>query len=241
MHALAQTVAIFVQAYFVAPTIVTWWREQQQQPGAGRDDGPVPLQCGSPLRPEHSALLSCRPLALQVLLGLAMVAWPVGLSWAVDRRLRRQHAQLCAECERRRGWQVGEQGPPLTPTQPQRQGTPPPCGPTTPAATASRGGQAAVLGASRDQTSTSATPSASLASPPSGSRLAVLHSSSTTRGRPSALYLSATSTTVVSLKVRRAFHWVEFEVLALLSAAAGVGPGGRDRKGLRRQRQRCRA
>ncbi len=109
IQALAQTAAIFIQAYRVAPTIVTRWREQQQ-PGTGRDDGPVPLQCGSPLRPEHSALLSCRPLALQVLLGLAMVAWPVGLAWAVDRRLRRQHAAVCREWVRQqRGRQQGQQ------------------------------------------------------------------------------------------------------------------------------------
>ncbi len=51
------------------------------------------LQCG--LVPAHSALLSCRPLALQLLTGAAIVAWPVAMAWATERRLRRQHAELC--------------------------------------------------------------------------------------------------------------------------------------------------
>ncbi len=97
---VAQTAATFVLAYRVTPTIVAL--QQQHQEGVHAVDGPVPLQCGGGLRPEHSALLSCRPLAQQVLLGLAMVAWPVGLSWAMERRLRRQHAAMCREWERRR-------------------------------------------------------------------------------------------------------------------------------------------
>ncbi len=111
MQAIAQTVAVFVLAYRVAPTVITRQLQLEQQQlcdaalgedsvGGGGDDAAVPLQCG--LRPEHAALLSCRPLAQQVLLGLAMVAWPVGLSWAVERRLRRQHAAMCGEWERRR-------------------------------------------------------------------------------------------------------------------------------------------
>ncbi len=104
LHALAQTAAVFLLAYLVAPTIVTMQRQQLQLPrGSGYEvtgtNAPIPLQCG--LRPEHSALLPCRPLALQVLLGLAMVAWPVWLSWAVERRLRRQHAELCRDWGRR--------------------------------------------------------------------------------------------------------------------------------------------
>ncbi len=101
LHALAQTAGVFLLAYLVAPTIVTMQRQQLQLYAGPVSDvelvstSPVPLQCG--LRPEHSALLPCRPLALQVLLGLAMVAWPVWLSWAVERRLRRQHAELCQD------------------------------------------------------------------------------------------------------------------------------------------------
>ncbi len=105
LHALAQTAGVFLLAYLVAPTIVTMQRQQLQLYAGPVSDvelvstSPVPLQCG--LRPEHSALLPCRPLALQVLLGLAMVAWPVWLSWAVERRLRRQHAVLCRDWGRR--------------------------------------------------------------------------------------------------------------------------------------------
>ncbi len=136
MQALAHAAAVFVLAYRVAPTIVTRWREQRSGAGlaytatCGSDaSGPVPLQCGSPLRPEHSALLSCRPLALQVLLGLAMVAWPVGLSWAVDGRLRRQHAAVCSEWVRQqRGRQQGQQGGALcAPASTQQHGLAPPC------------------------------------------------------------------------------------------------------------------
>ncbi len=102
--AILQTAASFVLSYTVAPTIVTAVHNRSLYDtvfGYGTARQPsVPLECG--LRPEHSALLSCRPLPLQVLLGLAMVAWPVGLSWAVERRLRRQHAATCREWERRR-------------------------------------------------------------------------------------------------------------------------------------------
>ncbi len=122
--------AVFVLAYHVSPSIVTRWREQhwgRASPTATTTcdaDGPVPLQCGSPLRPEHSALLSCRPLALQVLLGLAMVAWPVGLSWAVERRLRRQHAAVCGERARRRRQRVQQEDVPRTPSWAQQHSTP---------------------------------------------------------------------------------------------------------------------
>ncbi len=116
MHALAQTAGVFLLAYLVAPTIATMQRQQLQpndSQASGMDSiaatGPVPLQCG--LRPEHSALLPCRPLALQVLLGLAMVAWPVWLSWAVERRLRRQHAELCAAWRRKQLELLQEQQP----------------------------------------------------------------------------------------------------------------------------------
>ncbi len=133
VQALAHTAAVFVLAYRVAPTVVTGKRQQHwgrvlplANANRGGGGGPVPLQCGSPLRPEHSALLSCRPLALQVLLGLAMVAWPVGLSWAVERRLRRQHAAVCREWERRRGLQQGQQGDALgAPATAQQQSFPP--------------------------------------------------------------------------------------------------------------------
>ncbi len=87
VQTLTQTVAVFLLAYLVAPTIATRQQQLQLQLSAEPSSyaspastAPVPLQCG--LRPEHSALLPCRPLALLVLLGLAMVAWPVWLSWA---------------------------------------------------------------------------------------------------------------------------------------------------------------
>ncbi len=98
--AVAQTAAAFFLAYRVAPTILSL-QTHGEQIGQHPEGQPVPLQCGG-VRPEHAALLSCRPLALQVLLGLAMVAWPVWLSWAVERRLRRQHGAVCREWERRR-------------------------------------------------------------------------------------------------------------------------------------------
>ncbi len=127
ISALAQTTAVFIIAYRAAPSMTV---------AAGMTDGPVPLQCGGGLRPEHSALLSCRPLPQQVLLGLAMVAWPVGLSWAWERRLRRQHAAMCREWEGRSRQGHGkqqaqarkEEPPPLPPLatlpltqQPQQQ------------------------------------------------------------------------------------------------------------------------
>ncbi len=88
-------------AYRVAPTLAAMLQEQQQglwHPARGTGDSvdAVPLQCGAV--PAHPALLSCRPLALQLLTGVAMVAWPVALAWATERRLRRQHAALCAAC-----------------------------------------------------------------------------------------------------------------------------------------------
>ncbi len=102
MLAPIQTAAAFFLSYHVAPTILTLQlSEREQQRQQDRQDSqtnalsyrlpelPVPLQCGGGLRPEHSALLSCRPLPQQVLLGLAMVAWPVWLSWTVDRFLKR--------------------------------------------------------------------------------------------------------------------------------------------------------
>ncbi len=70
--------SVFILSYTVAPTILSaahqpsWYGTLRVHGGSGQF--PVPLQCGGKLRPEHSALLSCRPLAQQVLLGLAMVA-----------------------------------------------------------------------------------------------------------------------------------------------------------------------
>ncbi len=222
---LAQTAVAFFLAYRVTPTILALQMDGQNAEQQRQSHLPVPLQCGSPLRPKHAALLSCRPLALQVLLDLAMVAWPVGLSWAVDRRLRRQHAELCRERERQRGCQQVAKREVSLPDihQPQQRGTTR-CGDATSLVTGCQGGKAASLGTSRDQTSTPTTASVPLASQPSGSRLAVLPSSSTTRGRPSALYLSSMSTAVVSLKVRRA----GVGVVPLTLAAAGFKPGGRN-------------
>ncbi len=89
--AVVQTAAAFFLAYRITPTILALQMDGQHGDQQGQGQRPVPLQCGGGLRPEHSALLSCRPLPQQVLLGLAMVAWPVGLSWAVDRSLKKQY------------------------------------------------------------------------------------------------------------------------------------------------------
>lgn len=65
--------------------------------------------------------VACQPLALHVLLGLAVVAWPVGLEWAVEMRLRRQHTvAMCRECEGEREGtgrhRVQQQNLPRTPS-----------------------------------------------------------------------------------------------------------------------------
>ncbi len=219
--ALVQTAAAFFLAYRVAPTILTLQTGGQQHAEQQQPAGqlPVPLQCDGGLRFEHTALLSCRPLAQQVLLGLAMVAWPVWLSWVVDRRLRRQHAKLCRELERIRR-QQGKRELPLADTQQQHQGTPV-CSPTTPVGTSSQGGRDVEFGITHDYTSTTATASmpAGAAQPCSSSRLAVVLPSASSTPRPSALYRSSMSSAVVSLKVRRALPRVGMN--ALLPPAAG--------------------
>ncbi len=191
--AVVQTAAAFSLAYRVAPTILTLRADGQRAEQRLRGQ-PVPLQCSSGLRPEHSALLSCRPLPHQVLLGLAMVAWPVWLSWAVERRLRRQHAAMCSEWERRRQTELacGSQPDTERPQQPgqRAQGT---CTPA--AALTAAAAQAVAMAPVGDQSSGS-------------------HGTVAAR-RPapyrSARYRSPMKATMVTVKVRTRYgaRWVQ--------------------------------
>ncbi len=55
------------------------------------------------MRPEHATLLSCRPLPLQLMIGLVMLVWPVWVSWHVEKGLRRQHAAQCDRWRQQQG------------------------------------------------------------------------------------------------------------------------------------------
>ncbi len=69
----------------------------------------APWRWAAVVPPPGGGLLSCRPLAVQAGVGLAMLVWPLWLTWAVERRLRMQHAALCAAWGQRQG-QGQEQG-----------------------------------------------------------------------------------------------------------------------------------
>ncbi len=235
-QALAQTAAVFVLAYLVAPTIVTMQQQQLQLSGDSRHEvsgtcavvtpAPVPLQCG--LRPEHSALLPCRPLALQVLLGLAMVAWPVWLSWAVERRLRRQHAELCADWGRRQAWvrggqRLGRQGVqqqaredqhPASADLPARESTTDAAAPVPLLITRQCDSHGKQVQGAQQQSSESNAAAAAAAAPaaapgvrPAGPRPEVA-GGATAASAPGARYRSCRRIALVSVKVRRAALFV---------------------------------
>ncbi len=112
-NTLIQSITTFILAYRVAPTILSLQHAQRNQQQEMQDvcldpaessSGirlPVPLQCG--VRPEHATLLSCRPLPLQLMIGLVMLVWPVWVSWHVEKGLRRQHAAQCDRWRQQQG------------------------------------------------------------------------------------------------------------------------------------------